>query len=60
MLKVFIISAIILLIAISGLIIRIILDRKAEFNSGNCAGKNPGLKQHEISCGCEISCKLKN
>lgn len=52
MLKILLITAILVGLAILGLAIRLLLDRKAEFSGGSCQATPEGLKDKGITCGC--------
>lgn len=52
MLKVLVISAILLGLAMAGLGIRLLIDRKAEFRGGSCSASNPDQKKDGLQCGC--------
>lgn len=52
MLKVLVISAILLGLAMAGLGIKLLIDRKAEFRGGSCSASDPGFKKDGMQCGC--------
>lgn len=60
MLKVFIISAIILFIAVSGIVIRLILVHKTSIPSETFARSVPELRGKGLSCGCSIACEKED
>jgi len=49
--QVLIITTLLLLIAFSGLAIRLILKKNGEFSGGNCSG-SAALNDKGYSCGC--------
>jgi hypothetical protein len=56
MLKILIITFILVGIAILGLGIRLLLDRKAEFSGGSCQSGSEALEEKGITCGCGGHC----
>ncbi len=52
MLKVFLITIIILLIALAGMGIRMLLQRNGQFSGGSCQSIGPELQNEGISCAC--------
>jgi hypothetical protein len=56
MLKILIITFILVGIAILGLGIRLLVDRKAEFSGGSCQSGNKTLEDKGITCGCGGHC----
>jgi hypothetical protein len=60
MLKVFIISLILVVIALLGMSIKLIFNKKAEFNAGRCSSIPLELKEKGVSCGCGDHCSSEN
>ena len=56
MLKILIITFVLVGIAVLGLGIRLLLDRKAEFSGGSCQAGSKELEEKGISCGCGGHC----
>lgn len=56
MIKILIITFILVGIAVAGLAIRLLLDRKAEFSGGNCSNGTQALEDKGITCGCGGQC----
>jgi hypothetical protein len=56
MIKILIITFILVGIAVLGLGIRLLLDRKAEFSGGSCQSGSKALEEKGISCGCGGYC----
>ena len=56
MLKILIITFILVGIAVLGLGIRLLLDRKAEFSGGSCSNGTKALEERGITCGCGGLC----
>jgi len=56
MLKVFILSVILVLIALLGLSIKLIFDKRAEFRAGSCSRIPGELKDKGMSGGCGGAC----
>ena len=59
MLKVLLATFVLIVIAVAGLGIKLLFDKKAEFSGGSCnaANSSDALKAKGISCGCgEDSC----
>jgi hypothetical protein len=56
MLKILLITAILVGIAILGMAIRLLFDRKAEFSGGSCQSGAEALAEKGITCGCGGTC----
>ncbi|MCF8224530.1 MAG: hypothetical protein K9J30_01485 [Bacteroidales bacterium] len=58
MLKVLIASVILIMLAVAGLAIKLLFDKKAEFSGGSCQSTNSleELNARGISCGCDGHC----
>jgi hypothetical protein len=56
MLKVLILSVIILTIAVIGLSIKLLIDKKSRFTAG-CGSITPEMKEKGMGCGCGGSCQ---
>ena len=56
MVKILIITFILVGIAVLGLGIRLLLDRKAEFSGGSCQSGSKALEEKGITCGCGGHC----
>jgi hypothetical protein len=56
MLKILIITFVLVGIAVLGLGIRLLVDRKAEFSGGSCQSGSEALKEKGITCGCGGHC----
>ena len=56
MIKILIITFILVGIAVLGLGIRLLLDRKAEFSGGSCSNGTQALEDKGITCGCGGHC----
>ena len=52
MIKVLILSGILVFLALLGLSIRLLFDKKAEFKCGSCISSSRELQDQGISCGC--------
>jgi len=59
MLKVILAALVLVIIAVAGLGIRLLFDRKAEFRGGSCQAtqSNSALNEKGISCGCGGTCE---
>ncbi len=47
---------ILIALALLGLAIKMLLNKKAEFSGGNCKASSPELEKRGISCGCGGMC----
>ena len=56
MLKILLITFVLVGIAVAGLGIRLLLDRKAEFTGGSCRTVSKLEEEKGISCGCGGHC----
>ncbi len=58
MIQVIILSIVLILLAVAGLGIKMIFDKKAEFKGSSCqaAADSEVLREKGISCGCEGAC----
>jgi len=56
MIKILIITIILVGIAVAGLAIRLLFDRKAEFSGGSCSNGTKELEERGITCGCGGQC----
>ena len=52
MIKVLILSVIVLALAVIGLSIKLIFNRKAQLSTGCCNTASPGLKEKGVGCAC--------
>jgi hypothetical protein len=52
MLKILLLTILLLLLAVAGLAIRMLFDRKAEFKGSSCNSAGKALQDKGISCGC--------
>ena len=59
MVKILIITFILVGIAVLGLGIRLLLDRKAEFSGGSCQSGSKALEERGITCGCGGHCSTE-
>jgi hypothetical protein len=59
MLKVVVLSLILLGLAIAGMAIKLLFDRKAKFSGGSCASTTPELEEKGITCGCGGTCSTQ-
>lgn len=57
MIKVLILSSVLLALAIAGLSIKLLFDKKAVFKAGSCSASSPELEKQGIICGCGESCE---
>lgn len=59
MIQVIILSIILILLAVAGLGIKLLFDRKAEFTGGSCqaTASSKELQEKGISCGCGSKCE---
>ncbi|MFP4059241.1 MAG: hypothetical protein ACOCXD_03290 [Bacteroidota bacterium] len=57
MVEVFIISILLVVIALIGLSVRVIFKKNGEFSGGSCRSTNPRLDEKGLSCGCEDKCE---
>jgi hypothetical protein len=60
MLKVFIISLILVMVALLGMSIKLIFSKTAEFKAGRCSSIPSELKENGVSCGCGGHCNSEN
>ena len=56
MIEVILIAVGLLILAVGGLGIKMLFDRKAEFTGGSCQVQTEELKEKGITCGCGGSC----
>ena len=60
-LELFIITIVLVLIALLGLSVKLIFTKKGEFKGGSCQNIPENLRDNQISCGCSDieSCESK-
>jgi len=59
MLKVFLATLVLVIIAVAGLGIKMLFDKNAEFKGGSCqaTASSDAMKEKSISCGCAGECE---
>ena len=59
MLKIFLATLVLVIIAVAGLGIKMLFNKNAEFKGGSCqaTASSDAMKGKNISCGCSEDCK---
>ncbi len=57
MLQIIILSTILIFIALLGLSIKLLTNKKAVFRTGSCNALPPEFKDNDLSCGCGGHCQ---